>query len=227
MAWRSLRTAGKLAIKRGLDLRVEGAELVPASGPAIVAAHHVHHLYDGCALLATVSRPLHILVALDWVQNTAGRLAMERLCAAARWPVVLRRDGPSAVGEGSAAVALRHALRESLDLLAEGRLVVVFPEAYPGIDPGFTPKQSEDEFLPFRPGIAKLALLAARRGIVAPVVPAGFAYERGDRWRATLRFGAPISIASSDSIDGLLREIETRVRCLSGNPRSTAASTPE
>lgn len=215
MPWRSLRAASKLVVRRHLDLRVEGAEFLPPSGPAIIAARHFHHLYDGCALLATVTRPLHILVALDWVHNRPGRRLMERACRAAGWPVVFRRDAENPVDDAAATRTLRRATAETLDLLAAGRLVLIFPEGYPNVDPGYTPKRDAAAFLPFQPGFVRLAALAARRGLRVPIVPAGFAYQRGDRWQATLRFGAPVSVERRDQEEAILREVETRVRGLS------------
>ena len=67
-----IRGACRLAARR-IDLRVEGLEHLPATGPAIIAARHFHHFYDGCALVAVVPRPMKILVTLDWVGNAAGQ----------------------------------------------------------------------------------------------------------------------------------------------------------
>jgi len=231
MAWRSLRVAGTTVTRRALDLRVEGAAHLPASGPAIVASRHFHHLYDGCVFMATVPRPLHILVGLDWVRNAAGKQAMARLCRAARWPAVLRRDGETPVDDLAAARALRQAFRDSLDVLRQGHVLLVFPEGYPNIDPGYTPKAGEDAFLPFQPGVVRLASLAAAQGMSVPIVPAGFAYERipggskRERWRVTLRFGEPLAVASRGDEGRALRELEARVRALSGMPDEAATGT--
>ncbi len=211
-----MRAASRVLVKRKLDLRVEGAAHLPPRGPVIIAARHFHHLYDGCAILASVPRPVHILVALDWLTNSAGRFAMEKACRAAGWPVVLRPHGPSgAVDELAAARAFRAAAKDSLALLSAGRVLLVFPEGYPNIDPGYTPKQNDDEFLPFQPGVVRLASLAAGRGLTVPIVPAGFSYRRGKRWEVTLRFGEPIILAGRAQEQVVLRELETRVRSLS------------
>ena len=55
--------------RRKVKLEVEGLENVPRSGPVLIVARHFHHLYDGCVLMKTVPRRLHIFVALDWVQT--------------------------------------------------------------------------------------------------------------------------------------------------------------
>jgi putative membrane protein len=218
MPWRSLRAASKAVVRRQLDLRVEGADQVPRTGPVIVAARHFHHLFDGCVMLATIPRRVHILVGLDWVRSTPGKLAMVRACQAAGWPVVLRRDSAAPVDDLQAARALRRAMTDTMALLENGRVVLVFPEGYPNIDPGYTPKPDESAFLAFQPGVVRLATLVAAKGIRVPIVPAGFAYERGDRWRVTLRFGEPLTVECRDQEAAALAALETRVRALSAPP---------
>jgi len=74
----AMRLGSRAIAGRRLQLTVEGLEHVPTSGPALIAARHYHHLYDGCALIATLPRPVHILVALDWVDRPIVRRVMER-----------------------------------------------------------------------------------------------------------------------------------------------------
>jgi putative membrane protein len=218
VAWRFLRAGSGMLARRNLDIEVEGLEHLPRRGPVIIASRHYHHLYDGVALLATVGRPLHILVGLDWVRNPAGKAAMTALCRVARWPVVLRRDGTGAVGDADARRALRRATAESLDLLAGGQALLVFPEGYPNIDPGYTPKQGDDVFLPFQPGFARLATLAAARGMTVPIVPTGLQYARGERWRVSLRFGEPRVVNRRAEANAVIADVEGEVRRLSGLP---------
>jgi 1-acyl-sn-glycerol-3-phosphate acyltransferase len=215
MAWRSLRATSRILVQRKLDLCVEGTEMIPPRGPVIIAARHFHHLYDGCAMLATMPRPVHILVALDWVGSRPGRILMKKACDAASWPVVLRRDGATAVDDIKAARALRQATIDTMALLEDGRIILVFPEGYPNIDPGFTPKPDESAFLPFQPGVVRLASLAAQRGMRVPIVPAGFSYQRGNRWTVALRFGEPLTVEHRGQEAAILDEIEARVRSLS------------
>src|SRR5262249_34980227 len=150
-------------------------------------------------------RPVHILVALDWVRSPFVRAAMEWACRTARWPRVLRSErlgherlsvgnrleGARVTGKASSAFVaaeapgyLRRALADSTALLREGEVLAVFPEAYPTIDPAETPRTSDDELLIFRPGYLKLVERAQRDGRTrVPIVPAGLHYERvGTRW---------------------------------------------
>lgn len=215
VAWRSLRFAGSALAQSRLDLAVEGVDNIPASGPVIIAARHFHHLYDGAAIVATVPRPMHILVGLDWVRSPAGKMLMNRLCKAVAWPVVLRRDGRLASDDGQASRALRKAVVDSLDVLQRGHGLVVFPEGYPNIDPGYTPKTDEASFLPFQPGVVQLAVAARAKGLQVPIVPAGFCYQRGPRWEVTLRFGEPVEVLDRRQQHAVLKHIEDSVHELS------------
>lgn len=230
ISWRVLRRAGAIELSRRATVRIEGTEHLPRSGPMLIAARHYHHLLDGCVLVNAVDRPLHIVVGLDWIKGGMSRRAMEALCRAARWPVVLRPAHPNSPGvnsERNAAerdrerrTALRTSIRETTSLLTEGRVVVVFPEGYPNIDPSFTPK-SGDEFLPFQPGFVRYARIAKRTGTgTVPIVPAGFAYERAadsDRWRITLRFGPAIEPSGEAPDSDIVQAVELAVRELSGS----------
>jgi len=217
-AWQALRRAGQFDLRRNVDLTVEGLELVPAAGPVILAARHYHHLHDGAALMATIPRPQRILVGLDWIENTAAKWAMDRACAAAGWPVVIRRR-PDATGfSAEEARTLVAALEASVEALRKGEVLLVFPEGYPTIDPTWTPKTTDDEVLPFQSGVVRIARQAARVGIIAPIVPVGLEYRAGERWTLTMRFGTPLQVATRSDEIRVLPQLEDEVRRLSGLP---------
>lgn len=220
-----------MIVRQRLDLTVEGLEHVPRSGPAIIAARHFHHLYDGCALVATIPRPVQIVVALDWIERGTGRRAMDQACRLAGWPTVVRTDPASRARwehlppiereerEASARRALRRATTEAIELLRSGRVLLVFPEGYPNVDPGFTPKADDEAFLPFQPGFVRLAALAEKDGRTrVPIVPTGFRYERGARWRVALRFGEPVFAGPGTDFSAVVGVVEERVRALSVAP---------
>ena len=219
LAWVSLRAVCRAAMRQ-VDVRVEGLEHLPSTGPAIIAARHYHHFYDGAALLTLVPRPLRALVTLDWAQNPTVQAAMAAACKAAGWPVVPRASRlPLTLPLPASRHALRVATRQSVALLRAGRVLLIFPEGYPTIDPSFTPKTRDDEVLPFRPGFLRFAALAERDGLTrVPVVPAGLEYARGERWNLTVRFGPPEIVAESDRVAAQAQEVEARVRQLSGLP---------
>ncbi|MDQ3657988.1 MAG: 1-acyl-sn-glycerol-3-phosphate acyltransferase [Chloroflexota bacterium] len=223
VSWRFLRRAGRRSLERHATVTIEGRERVPATGPVLIAARHYHHLYDGCLAVDALDRPVHIVVGLDWIRNPLLRVAMTGLCRIARWPVVIRPEIPGAPKRGRQPVEDRRALlrqsaRDTVDLLRAGRVVLVFPEGYPNIDPSFTPKQG-DEFLPFHEGFVRYARLAERAGAgEVPIVPLGFHYERPEpegRWRIVARYGAPVRLTEGSDLE-LVARIEAEVRRLSG-----------
>jgi 1-acyl-sn-glycerol-3-phosphate acyltransferase len=160
--------------RRKVKLVVEGLENVPRNGPVLIVARHFHHLYDGCVLMRAVPRRLHIFVALDWVRKPWLRSFMELACSTVDWPIVLRAEqlnenavmhsetASRAYSFDEARSYLRHAMKDSIRLLRDGEALVVFPEAYPDIDPRNTPRGENHASLPFRPGFAKLVEMAER-----------------------------------------------------------------
>ena len=175
-------------------VRVEGLEHIPAGGPVMLVARHFHHLLDGAVLVRYVPRPVHIVTGLDWAANARERRWMERACRAVQWPIVLRAATLGQRG-GYAPDELMHyartGVRDAVALLRADRVVVVFPEGYPNVDPAFAQKANDDAFLPFERGYKRIVALAQRTaGVRVAIVPVGFHYSRGKRWSIVARFGA-------------------------------------
>ncbi len=216
-----MRLLARAVIGRKLTLTVEGAANVPESGPVMLVSRHYHHLYDGCALVATSRRPLHILVGLDWIESRPLRLVMERLCKAAQWPALLRPDNPgrntgkSAYRPEETTRYLLRSVRESVDLLRAGNALVVFPEGYPVVEPGNEETRGPDELLQFRHGFLRLVEQAQRNGPQVPIVPVGMTYQTGPAGRMVMRFGTAINITAASDRERVLREVEQAVRTLS------------
>jgi uncharacterized membrane protein len=214
--------------RRKVKLEVEGLENVPRTGPVLIVARHFHHLYDGCVLMRAVPRRLHIFVALDWVQKRWLRSVMEWACTMADWPIVLRAEqlsentaqhsktASSAYSFKETLLYLRHATEDSLRLLRNGEVLVVFPEAYPDIEPHSATMDETRTLLPFRPGFARLVEMAERdeRTKIA-IVPAGLSYVQNGRWHVTLRFGPALSRSNYNDNVHLVQDVEKRVRELS------------
>ncbi len=230
---RFIHAMARWIARQRLDLEIEGLEHLPRQGPVVIAARHYHHAFDGAALFTASPRPLSLVVTLDWVTSRAGRFCMERLARLARFPVLLREEalvpGPdgrvlhpnSAYTPEEVLPYGRRCMRDAAALVAAGGALLVFPEAYPNVDPHHTPKQG-DRFLVFRGGFVSIAEIAARRlGHPVPIVPAGLCYEPGPRWRATLRFGAPLEAPAADGSRALVRAVQERVMDLSQPARPT------
>jgi len=201
-----------------------GLEHIPAEGPALIVARHYHHLFDGLVFFAAIERRFHIVATSDWARNKRTKLLIETLNNLARWPVVLRED---AVVRDShhpnplfTSADIRHyqlrALRQSAELLGEHRVVVIFPEGYPNVDPTFTPKTGPDEFLPFKPGFVSIVAAAERRlNTKVPIIPAGIHYNNGNPWIGHLRLGEPVYRDKFSSKELLINFIEMEVKRLS------------
>jgi len=212
--------AGRVAIA------VTGLEHIPAAGPVLLVARHYHYVFDGVALLVSIPRPIHMLVTLDWVKNDYARRLLRLATGMVRWPVVLRSDaGPTRVTgawreklvrPGAVRRHQRSALDDSVALLSEGRVLVVFPEGYPNIDRHYTPKTKPEEVLPFKGGFAAIAATAERRlGSPIAIVPCGFSYTRNGSWTARLNIGRAVYLKEFGSREMLVRYLERRVAELS------------
>jgi hypothetical protein len=152
-------------------------------------------------------------VGLDWAPNPAQRVWMERACRAAQYPIVLR---PATLGKrtGYARRELlrytRNGVRDASALLVAGRVVLVFPEGYPNVDPAFAQKTDDEAFLPFARGYERIVASAERAsGVRVPIVPVGFHYTRGRRWSIVARFGRPVYDIRPDELQSVVRELST------------------
>ena len=147
-------------------LRVEGADRVPSSGPAIVAGNHVSAL-DGVALALTTS-------------SRSGR--MPRFLVAAEffrklwygWALRLYRQIPLRRGQRD-----QGALDVAIETIRGGALAGIFPEGTVNPEPG-------GGLMRGRKGVARIALATD-----APVVPVGI-WGTQTRWpRSGLHFRRP------------------------------------
>jgi 1-acyl-sn-glycerol-3-phosphate acyltransferase len=141
--YRALRPPLRQALVRWFDLRVDGLEHLPSSGPYLIAANH-HNYLDGVVLGVTVPDPISFLV-------------MPRVWRATPLHPIFHRNIRSIpIDLDRADVG---ALRRALQSLQEGRVVGIFPEG---------PFSVRGRLEPGLPGVA---LLALRSGV--PVIPAG------------------------------------------------------
>ena len=143
LLYRALRPPLRQALVRWFDLRVDGLEHLPTSGPYLIAANH-HNYLDGVVLGVTVPEPISFLVMPRVWRATPLHPLFHRNIRSI--PIDLERAD---VG----------ALRRALQILQEGRVVGIFPEG---------PFSVRGRLEPGLPGVA---LLALRSGV--PVVPAG------------------------------------------------------
>ena len=211
--------------RTGTNVMVESLENIPPYGPVLLVARHYHHLYDGSILTTIMPRRTHIFVALDWIQSQATRRFMETFCWLAKWPVVLREErledakNKSAFALSERKHYMRSGITMAVNLLRDGEVLVIFPEAYPNVEPSTPPEQAKDKFLPFKPGFAKIVEIVERSGKTQVVViPTGFHYvyhEDKKRWQVTVRFGKMLLREDFVSSKAFVEEIEKQVKRLS------------
>jgi len=222
---KSMRLIARYLAAGKLRTIASGTENLPSHGPALIVARHYHHLFDGLTLFAALRRRFHIVVTVDWVQKRRTRVFMESINRMARWPMLLRGDALKRSGNEQRRLFTindvtryqRRALREAVELLVEGRFLVVFPEGYPNIDPTYTPKTEPDQFLAFKPGFVKILRAAeARLGAKIPIIPAGLRYEQGKLWTGYLTLGRAIYRSETPNRDALIECLEIEVKRLSG-----------
>jgi putative membrane protein len=216
-----------LLVRGRVQERVEGLEHVPPSGPTLLVARHLHHEFDGAILEQHLRRDVHIFVGLDWIESRLGRTMMERLCGAVKWPVALRPAaliGPGARSAFSSKETFRYlqaATRRTVELLRAGKLVVIFPEGFPDIDPKGSRKIA-GQMLPFQDGFARFVELAERDGKTrVAVVPAGFSFSGTGYRYPVARFGAPLARSAFATRRAFIDELERRVAALSATPHAT------
>jgi len=147
-------------------LRVEGADRVPSSGPAIVAGNHVSAL-DGVALALTTSsrsgRMTRFLVAAEFFRKLWYG-----------WALRLYRQIPLRRGQRD-----QGALDVAIETIRGGALAGIFPEGTVNPEPG-------GGLMRGRKGVARIALATD-----APVVPVGI-WGSQTRWpRSGLHFRRP------------------------------------
>ena len=165
------RPAAQALLRRRYDVRLHGAEHVPGSGPAILAANHIGVL-DGPLLAVFTPRPVHALTKREMFRGRTGRF----LLRAGQIPVDRYTVDPGAI-------------RVSLRVLRDGGVVGVFPEGTRG----------DGELHRFHHGAAYLALVSGAP--VVPVVflgtrePGGGINSTPPRGsRIDLVYGPPIRV---------------------------------
>lgn len=226
MSGLAMRWGARLAISR-CDVTATGTEQVPGAGPVVLAVRHYHHLLDGLGLLAHSKRPLHIMIGLDWVRSRRGRWLMETLARGCAWPVTLRtsddRQAGGAPGFDASAYDAdevgpyqQRAFRQSVALLGRQRVVVIFPEGYPVIDPHNVRKPRHEMLAPFKQGFARAAVAAARRhGRPVSVVPVGIRNDAAKPQSLAFAYGQPREVTAATKVRKLVAHIRDDICRLS------------
>ncbi|MEV6773632.1 lysophospholipid acyltransferase family protein [Nocardia sp. NPDC051030] len=194
------RVLRALAWSNFVRVTVVGRELVPKTGPVIIASNHISMLDAVFLWGALRRRAIAIAMAELWSWPVVGWL-VRRL---GQIPVV-RRDSESG----------QSAMWQAEQTLRHGGVLIIYPE-------GRLVAPGEDE--PYKPGVAKLALATG-----VPIIPVGTngtdrvlpmrrirgegpAFDR--RAQVTIHFGAPIDPAEFDDPDKLVDHLRQRIEDL-------------
>jgi 1-acyl-sn-glycerol-3-phosphate acyltransferase len=174
----------KPALAAWFDWHIDGVENLPKEGPAIVAVNHISYL-----------DPLAVGYALDVNRRRPRFLAKAELFSA---PVVgwVVRSARQIKVDRAGRFALR-SLRYAEKALAEGEVVVIFPEGTTTTNLDMSPGKPKS-------GVARLALVTG-----APVVPCAtwggqwvwtktLGINPGPRKDVWVRFGRPVDLSAYD-----------------------------
>jgi len=130
--YRTVRIVSGLTLAAAFRLSCEGAENLPAHGPALIAANHKSEL-DPFFVGHAFPRPVRYFAKSELFGNAALRWAVTELGA-----IPVRR------GESD-----RAALQAALDSLARGEALIIYPEGH---------RMRDDAVHAFEPGVGMLAL---------------------------------------------------------------------
>ena len=162
------------------SVEVEGAENIPATGGALLAANHMSYA-DALFVGLSTPRTARFMMRRIFYEMPVGRHFFRMLKA-----IPVETNTPRAITV---------ALRDAHDLLEQGQLVAIFPEGHITLD---------GEIREFKRGFERMV-----RGLDVPVIPIGlhgawghpFSCKGGDAFRSweklwrpriTVRVGAPI-----------------------------------
>lgn len=187
------------------EIRIEGAECVPRSGPLLVAVNHPNALVDSLIAGWVVPRRLRFTAKATLMTNPALAFVFRILGV-----VPLRRAADQAGSARQNALRSRAAFREIVSTLHAGRSVLIFPEG----------KSNGDRLQPLRTGLARIALEAKRSGVSGlNILPIGLNFEdkSAPGSRVIARIGEPIRVDSWNGISAreLTDLLATRLSALS------------
>lgn len=160
-------------------IELQGAERLPADGPAVLVANHPSSLVDPVLLVAFAPRPVAFLAKEPLFRMPViGRLAR----ALDSIPVYRALDGADPKKN-------LETFSRARALLGRGGLLALFPEGTSHDDP---------RMKPLKTGAARIALGAASadEGLPLSVVPVGLVFTDKGTFRSEvlLSFGAPIPV---------------------------------
>jgi 1-acyl-sn-glycerol-3-phosphate acyltransferase len=189
------------------NIRVVGAEKIHRDAPLLIAVNHVNALVDSLFIGWLMPRRVVMTAKATLINNPfiavlfrvlgvvpLRRTVDEKLESNRETPSPARNSG---------------AFREMLDVLKRNGVVLIFPEGT---------SHSEQEMVPLKSGLARVALQARERQIVdVQIVPIGLVFENKSSPGSGVRVqvGDPIEVdrwPTADDHAGLTAELSRRMR---------------
>lgn len=162
-----------------------GVENLPRAGSVILCANHVNALVDAVVIQAHCPRPIHPLARSGLFRSPLLRPVLGLLQAV---PIYRRRRDDEA---GELARRNVESFQQCYEFLAQGRVLLIFPEGQSHSDP---------RLRPLKTGAARLALgFHERYGIMPAVVPVGLTFTHKGRFRTSVlvQYGQPVPLVAS------------------------------
>ena len=186
------------------DIRVEGRERIPENGPVMFAVNHHNALVDALIVGWIVPRRIWLTAKATLMENPAVAVLFRALGIVP----LRRRSDEHTPGSPS---RNEDAFKRILDVLNDGKAVLIFPEGKSHSNPALAPLKT---------GLARIALQARDdRGVGGlRIVPVGLSFDdKGTPGSNVLvRVGDPIDIASwhEGGAEALTTEVENRLGSL-------------
>lgn len=152
--------------------KIVNKEVIPKSGPIILAGNH-KHLFDQNAVILSTKRMVHYMAKIEYFQNkkTAWFFKMVGCIPVDR----ASHDGKAKM--------------KAIDILNKGYALGIFPEG--------TRNKTDKPLLPFKKGAVKMAMETG-----ATIIPFAITGEYKFRSKdLTLTFGKPMKVKPNDDID--------------------------
>ena len=167
-------------------------ERLPADGPTLFVGLHRNGAVDGFVYRQVVPRGV-FLVSTQLLRSWFARLFF---CGIA----VARKQDENDQSRNAAA------MRQCVQMLADGGELIVFPEGTSSLGPGH---------LPFKSGAMRIALDAIEQGVPLRIVPLGIHYECAWAFRSKIEVvvGEPVSTTLDPGLNelGRLKEMKRRM----------------
>ena len=202
MIYRSLRwIAGIMLHWFYSEIRVDGSENIPRSGPLLVAVNHPNALVDSLVAGWVVPRRLRMTAKATLLANPFIAFVFKLLGV-----VPLRRSSDAPGNARDDYDRNNAAFEEIIGVLRKGGAVLIFPEG----------RSNSDELMPLKTGLARIALAARQNGVMGVrILPVGLTFENKSTpgTRVVARIGGALGVdgRSWESARDLTNEIRERL----------------